>query len=165
MIENVFFLVLMFVTGAYMVVCMATDLKERMIYSFWCLPIAGIWWITALIRSGNAWSICLIMVLHFLLYFLFREKEIWADGDNLLFLVFGAVFSGCFCKAYDTALPFAAVELTFLSGSLLAALLIGLLESVKKGTHLQKSSSIAVAPGFCLGVLSMMTCFSVERWF
>ena len=92
MIENVFFLVLMFVTGAYMVVCMATDLKERMIYSFWCLPIAGIWWITALIRSGNAWSICLIMVLHFLLYFLFREKEIWADGDNLLFLVFGAVF-------------------------------------------------------------------------
>lgn len=164
MIENVFFLVLMFVTGAYMVVCMATDLKERMIYSFWCLPIAGVWWIAAFILAKNAWLICFALVLHFLLYFLFREKEIWAEGDNLLFLLFGAVFSGCFCRIYDTVFPFLAAELTFLSGSLLSALLIGILESVKKRTHLQKNSSIAVAPGFCLGVLSMMACFFAERW-
>ena len=52
--NDVFYMFLCIITVVYLCLCFVTDIKERAIYSFPCIPLAAVWWVGALGLSNQS---------------------------------------------------------------------------------------------------------------
>ena len=150
------------VTTVYLLLCFVTDIKERMIYSFAALALSVNWWIVASIRSNKSPEIYGIVIVHILLYLLLKAVKIWADGDNDLFLLFTAIYAA----AHGVTEPFryVVVELICIVMAMGTALAVAYVEARYKKIELTRKSSVAVAPGFAMVMISILMIYVEARW-
>lgn len=139
-------------TAVFMVMCLTSDLRERMIYAFPCYLLIPIWMMLSVASTEKATMIGVILVLHIVAYLVFQVAGIWGDGDSDIFLLYGVVFMSFMTQVkpeYGIGLYLIA-ELLGMIAALLLSFLIGVVEAVIKKEKLTKSSSIAVVPGFSI---------------
>lgn len=150
------------VTTVYLLLCFVTDLKERMIYSFPALALSVSWWVVAIVHADKSPEIYGIVIVHILLYFLLKVVRIWADGDNDLFLLFTAVFAAV--QGVTEPLRYVAVELICIVMAMGTALAVAYAEARHKKIVLTRKSSVAVAPGFTIAMISILMIYVEARW-
>ena len=145
-------------TAVFMVMCLTTDLRERMIYVFPCYLLIPIWMMFGVASSEKAVMIGVILVLHIMAYLVFRIAGVWGDGDSDIFLLYGVVFMSFMTQIkpeYGIGLCLIA-ELLGMIVALLLSFLIGVVEARVKKEKLTKHSSIAVVPGFSIVIIAMV---------
>ena len=80
------------ITVAFMVLCFATDLRERMIYAFPCMTLIALWTVLGVISTGQYMLIGIAVSVHLAIYFALKIIGIWGDGDSDVFLLYGIIF-------------------------------------------------------------------------
>ena len=150
------------VTTVYLLFCFVTDLKERMIYSFPALALSVSWWVVSIVSADKSPEFYGIVIVHIFLYLLLKVVKIWADGDNDLFLLFMAVYAAV--QGITEPLGYVAVELICIVLAMGIALLVAYGESKVKKITLTGKSSVAVAPGFAMVMISMLMIYVKVRW-
>ena len=80
------------ITVAFMVLCFATDLRERMIYAFPCMTLIALWTVLGVISTGQYMLIGIAVSVHLAIYLALKIIGIWGDGDSDVFLLYGIIF-------------------------------------------------------------------------
>ena len=163
--SNVVFIFLCITTVVYLCLCFTTDLRDRTIYSFPCLPLAAAFWVSALGITNHSPYMCGILIFHVAVFLIFKVKPIWADGDNDLFFLSSAVFANAFFLGVRNIPAYMATELIFLSVSLGLSMVIAFIEARIKKRKLEKTSGVALAPGFCITCMFLFWSIAKMRWF
>ena len=140
------------ITIAVLIALSVQDIKERMIYSFPVLFLSVVWMVysVALYRERLlflivCWSVTVAI------FAAFRLLSVWGDGDSDMFLLFSGIIL-CSYKVINLQ-HFWFIESNLLVLTLMAALIIGLIEYLLRKKRLDKHADVAVVPGF-LVVLS-----------
>ena len=140
-------IILGIITIAVLIALSVQDIRERMIYSFPVLFLAAVWMIysVAIYRDNLmfliiSWSVCIAV------YAAFKVLCVWGDGDSDMFLLFTGII---ICSFKISSLQqFWFIESTLLVVTMIAALLVGLIEYLVMRKKLSKQADIAVIPGF-----------------
>ena len=148
-------IILAVITGIYLVLCSWWDIKERMIYTFPCTMLTGLW-IGYSIMKGEVEPRILMayIVLFTVLYTTFVLTKAWGGGDSDLLLLYGAVhiaqMRGGF-SLYDISSQCIGLAIV-----LVIAALVGFIEARVQGEKLECDSSIAIAPGYAVVISYFM---------
>lgn len=143
------------ITGIYLLLCSWWDLKDRMIYTFPCTLLTGLW-VGYSVMKGEVQPRILMayIVLFSVLYITFTITKAWGGGDSDLLLLFGAVhlaqMSGGF-SLYDISSQCISLAIV-----LVIAAVVGFVEARIKGETLESDSSIAIAPGYAVVISYFM---------
>lgn len=147
--------ILAVITGIYLVLCSWWDIKERMIYTFPCSVLTGLW-IGYSVMKGEVEPRILMayIVLFTVLYTTFVLTKVWGGGDSDLLLLYGAVhiaqMSGGF-SLYDISSQCIGLAIV-----LVIAAIVGFVEVRMQGEKLESDSSIAIAPGYAVVISYFM---------
>ena len=163
--NDVFYMFLCIITVVYLCICFATDIKERVIYSFPCIPLASVWWVSAIRLSNQSIYMYGIAIGHIFVFFLLKMFPIWADGDNDLFFLSSAIFANAYSLGTRNLPASVATELLYLVFSMGFSMFVGFLEAKRRHTKLLRNSSVALAPGFCVTCVLLLICIVKMRWF
>lgn len=146
------------ITVAFMVLCFATDLKERMIYAFPCMTLIAIWTVLGVMSTGQFILIGIAVSVHLAIYFALKITEIWGDGDSDVFLLYGIIFMTMMLTGkYEIEVTmYMILELIGMVFALLVSFIVALIEAKIKGRKLTKKSSVAVVPGFTVVIVLMV---------
>ncbi len=146
--------VLCIVTAIYLCLASIWDIRERAIYSFPCEMLIVLWGgYLGASKSVSGIFLLIYILVGIFLYFFFRFKKVWGDGDSELLLVFMLVYLA-FCKQFG--IHEICIELVLLASALFVAILIGYVEAKIKEETVCANSSIAVAPGFAIVTMIWM---------
>lgn len=148
-------IILAVITGVYLLLCSWWDLKDRMIYTFPCMMLTGLWVGFSIMKGVVEPKILLAYIVLFsVLYITFVLTKAWGGGDSDLLLLFGAVYlaqiSGSF-SLYDLSKQCIAIAVV-----LVIAAIVGIVEARLKGETLERDSSIAIAPGYAVVISYFM---------
>lgn len=147
--------ILSFITIAYLFFVSVQDMRERAIYTFPVNVLTVVWGGVA-IRKMTMPAIAVVGVItgYLMLYVLFNKLRIWGEGDSDLFLLSSSVFLAVISAKLSVGNIIWQIILFALV--LAIALITGFVEAKVKKTKLDKSSSIAVAPGFLVVICAML---------
>lgn len=145
-------------TCLFMLFCMSTDLRERVVYVFPCYVLIPVWMLIGASVTEKAVMFGIILVLHIAAYLFFKIAGIWGDGDSDIFLLFGMIFAVFMLtvKPEDGIGLYIVAELLGMIAALVLSFVIGLIEAGIKKKKLSKTSSIAVVPGFSIVIIGMI---------
>ena len=148
-------IILALITGIYLMLCSWWDLKDRMIYTFPCMMLTGLWVGYSVMKGEVEPKILLAYIVLFsVLYITFALTKAWGGGDSDLLLLFGAVhlaqMSGGL-SLYDISSQCIAIAVV-----LVIAAVVGFVEARIKGETLDGDSSIAIAPGYAVVISYFM---------
>lgn len=146
------------ITVAFMVLCFATDLRERMIYAFPCMTLIALWTVLGAISTGQFVLIGIVVSVHFAIYFALKITGIWGDGDSDVFMLYGIIFMTMMLTGkYEIGVTtYMILELIGMVCALLISFIVALIEARIKGQKLTKKSSVAVVPGFAVVIVLMV---------
>ena len=146
------------ITVAFMVLCFATDLRERMIYAFPCMTLIALWTVLGVISTGQYMLIGIAVSVHLAIYFALKIIGIWGDGDSDVFLLYGIIFmTMMLTDKYEIGVTmYMILELIGMVFALLVSFVVALIEAKIKGQKLTKKSSVAVVPGFAVVIVLMV---------
>lgn len=148
-------IVLMILTSVYVAAVGLQDIKERKIYSFPSTVLSALWMgKMALNLQMPSYMYLIYLFVCVAFYGVFTVKKIWGAGDSDLFFLFAVVYLACANRTISPS--FLIVEILLFMLVLVSALFFGWLEARIKKTKLDKTSSIAVAPGFAIVIISVM---------
>jgi len=164
-VNDVFCIFMCITTVVYLCLCFVTDVRERAIYSFPCIPLAGVWWLSAIRLSNQSPVMCGIIVFHIVVLFVLKVVPIWADGDNDLFFLSSAIFANAYYLAIRNVPLYVATELLLLVFGMVFSMLVAFVEAKRKHRKLGRNSSVALAPGFCATCVILIVCIVKMRWF
>lgn len=141
-----------------MVLCFATDLRERMIYAFPCMTLIALWTVLGAISTGQFVLIGIVVSVHFAIYFALKITGIWGDGDSDVFMLYGIIFMTMMLTGkYEIGVTtYMILELIGMVCALLISFIVALIEARIKGQKLTKKSSVAVVPGFAVVIVLMV---------
>lgn len=157
MIQEVM-LITVAITVAFMVLCFATDLRERMIYAFPCMTLIALWTVLGTISTGQFVMIGIAVSVHFAIYLALKITGIWGDGDSDVFLLYGMIFMTMMLTGkYEIGITmYMILELIGMVFALVVSFVVALIEAKIKGQKLTKKSSVAVVPGFAVVIILMV---------
>ena len=157
MIQEVM-LITVAITVAFMVLCFATDLRERMIYAFPCMTLIALWTVLCAISTGQFVMIGIAVSVHFAIYLALKITGIWGDGDSDVFLLYGMIFMTMMLTGkYEIGITmYMILELIGMVFALVVSFVVALIEAKIKGQKLTKNSSVAVVPGFAVVIVLMV---------
>lgn len=157
MIQEVM-LITVAITVAFMVLCFATDLKERMIYAFPCMTLIALWTVLGVISTGQFVLIGIAVSVHLAIYFALKITGIWGDGDSDVFMLYGIIFMTMMLTGkYEIGVTtYMILELIGMVCALIISFIVALIEARIKGQKLTKKSSVAVVPGFAVVIVLMV---------
>lgn len=148
-------IILMILTSIYVVLIAWQDLKEREVYTFPCTILTALWFVENMYLKTESWGLFLIyVIICFGLAKAFAVKHIWGAGDSDLFFLFTMIY-----QSYSMGvgrIESICIEVVLFAVAMILALVIGWIEGKIKKEKLDKSSSIAVAPGFAIVVFILM---------
>lgn len=146
------------ITVAFMVLCFATDLKERMIYAFPCMTLIAIWTVLGVMSTGQFILIGIAVSVHLAIYFVLKITGIWGDGDSDVFLLYGIIFMTMMLTGkYEIGVTmYMILELIGMVFALFVSFIVALIEAKIKGRKLTNKSSVAVVPGFAVVIVLMV---------
>ena len=148
-------IILMILTAVYVVLIAWQDLKEREIYTFPCTVLSALWIVENMVVGMQSCGIFLVyVIICFGLSKAFAVKHIWGAGDSDLFFLFTMIY-----QSYSVGIgkiESICIEVVWFAVAMMTALVIGWIEAKLKKEKLDKSSSIAVVPGFAIVVLILM---------
>ena len=126
-------IILAVITGVYLLLCSWWDLKDRMIYTFPCMMLTGLWVGFSVMKGVVEPKILLAYIVLFsVLYITFVLTKAWGGGDSDLLLLFGAVYlaqiSGSF-SLYDISKQCIAIAVV-----LVIAAIVGIVEAITSTT-------------------------------
>lgn len=150
-----YYIVLAVMTGIYLGLCAWWDIKDRMIYTFPCMVLTGLWIGYSVMRGVVEPRILMLYIgLFSVLYITFVLTKAWGGGDSDLLLLYGAVYiaqmSGKF-SLYDISIQCIGIAIV-----LIIAAIVGFVEARVKGERLERDSSIAIAPGYAVVISYFM---------
>ena len=147
------------ITVAVMVLCFATDIRERMIYAFPCIALTSIWVVLGVISTRQFLLIGAVLTVHLVIYLTFKITGAWGDGDSDVFLLYGMIFMMMILTGGHEIgiMMYLIVELAGLVIALLISFVVAVIEAKFKGQKLTRQSSIAVVPGFSIVIILMVT--------
>lgn len=147
--------ILSFITIAYLLFVSVQDMRERVIYTFPANVLTVVWGVVA-IQKMTMPAIAVVGVIagYLMLYVLFNKLRIWGEGDSDLFLLSSSVFLAVISAKLSIGNIIWQIILFALV--LVIALIAGFVEAKVKKTKLDKSSSIALAPGFLVVICAML---------
>ena len=157
MIQEVM-LITVAITVAFMMLCFATDLKERMIYAFPCMTLIALWTVLGVISTGQFVLIGIAVSVHLAIYFALKITGIWGDGDSDVFMLYGIIFMTMMLTGkYEIGVTtYMILELIGMVCALIISFIVALIEARIKGQKLTKKSSVAVVPGFAVVIVLMV---------
>ncbi len=146
------------ITVAFMVLCFATDLRERMIYAFPCVVLIALWAVLGAISTGQFMLIGIAVSVHLAIYLALKITGIWGDGDSDVFLLYGMIYMTMMLTGeYEIGIMmYMILELIGMVFALLVSFVVAFIEAKIKGQKLTKKSSIAVVPGFAVVIVFMV---------
>lgn len=146
---EIYHIILAVCTGIYLVLCAWWDLKDRMIYTFPCMMLTGLW-VGYCIMVGEVEAKVLLayIVLFSVFYITFALTKAWGGGDSDLLLLFGAVYLAQMKGGFS--LLDISSQCISIAIILVIAALVGFVEAKLKGERLEKDSAIAIAPGYAV---------------
>lgn len=146
------------ITVAFMVLCFATDLRERMIYAFPCMTLIALWTVLGAISTGQFVLIGIAVSVHLAIYLAIKNTGIWGDGDSDVFLLYGMIFMTMMLTGkYEIGITmYMILELIGMVFALVVSFVVALIEAKIKGQKLTKKSSVAVVPGFAVVIILMV---------
>lgn len=146
---EIYHIILAVCTGIYLVLCAWWDLKDRMIYTFPCMMLTGLW-VGYCIMVGEVEAKVLLayIVLFSVFYITFALTKAWGGGDSDLLLLFGAVYLAQMKGGFS--LLDISSQCISIAIILVIAALVGFVEAKLKGEKLEKDSAIAIAPGYAV---------------
>ena len=147
------------ITTVFMTLCFVMDIRERMIYAFPCVMLIPFWLVLGIVATHRAALIGIIFALHMLAYFIFKTARIWGDGDSDVFLLYGTVFmTAVFTGKYEIGIAwYILAELVGIIIALFISLVIGIMEAIIRKKMIEKTSSVAVVPGFSVVIAGLLT--------
>ena len=135
------------ITIAALVALSIQDIRERMIYSFPVLFLSAVWMVYSIaIYRERLMFLIVCWGVSVAIFAAFRVMSVWGDGDSDMFLLFSGIIL-CSFKVISLQ-HFWFIECNLLVLTLLAALIIGLIEYLIRRKKLSKQSDVAVVPGF-----------------
>ena len=157
MIQEVM-LITVAITVAFMVLCFATDLRERMIYAFPCMTLITLWAVLCAISTGQFVMIGIAVSVHLAIYLALKITGIWGDGDSDVFLLYGMIFMTMMLTGkYEIGITmYMILEIIVMVFALIVSFVVALIEAKIKGQKLTKESSVAVVPGFAVVIILMV---------
>lgn len=157
MIQEVM-LITVAITVAFMVLCFATDLRERMIYAFPCMTLIALWIVLGAISTGQFVMIGIAVSVHLAIYLALKITGIWGDGDSDVFLLYGMIFMTMMLTGkYEIGITmYMILEIIVMVFALIVSFVVALIEAKIKGQKLTKKSSVAVVPGFAVVIILMV---------
>lgn len=157
MIQEVM-LITVAITVAFMVLCFATDLRERMIYAFPCMTLIALWAALCAISTGQFVMIGIAVSVHLAIYIALKITGIWGDGDSDVFLLYGMIFMTMMLTGkYEIGITmYMILEIIVMVFALIVSFVVALIEAKIKGQKLTKKSSVAVVPGFAVVIILMV---------
>ena len=141
------------ITVAFMMLCFATDLRERMIYAFPCMTLIALWTVLGVISTGQYMLIGIAVSVHLAIYLALKIIGIWGDGDSdgIIFMTL------MLTDKYEIGVTmYMILELIGMVFALLVSFVVALIEAKIKGQKLTKKSSVAVVPGFAVVIVLMV---------
>lgn len=146
---EIYHIILAVCTGIYLVLFAWWDLKDRMIYTFPCMMLTGLW-VGYCIMVGEVEAKVLLayIVLFSVFYITFALTKAWGGGDSDLLLLFGAVYLAQMKGGFS--LLDISSQCISIAIILVIAALVGFVEAKLKGEKLEKDSAIAIAPGYAV---------------
>ena len=147
--------ILVIATTIYLIAIAIEDLREREIYVFPCYVLTGLWIELNLYSAYESWSAFIVYgIVCLLLAKILDYKRIWGSGDSDLFFLFTIIFQiyqrNCF------TLECLCMEAILFALALMIAFAIACMEAKIRKQKLDKSSSIALAPGFAIVLFTLM---------
>jgi len=148
-------IMLMIMTSIYLASVAWQDLKERKIYSFPCMVLSALWMIKiAMEMRMPSYMYLIYLTVSLVLYFVLTKKRIWGAGDSDLFFLLSVIYLACSTEIIS--FRFLIIGILLFIAILVCALIFGWLEAKVKEIKLGKKSSIAVAPGFAVVIITIM---------
>lgn len=143
-----------FITIAYLLLVSVQDMRERVIYTFPANALTVVWGVVAIQKMTIPAIVVGVIAGYLMLYVFFNKLRIWGEGDSDLFLLSSSVF----LAVINAKLSIGNIiwQIILFALVLVIALIAGVVEAKVKKTKLDKSSSIALAPGFLVVICAML---------